>query len=237
MALSPLFHKHVLENATFQNNIISVVVDEAHNISEWGTDDFRPEFSRIAALLARLPAGVPVTAASATVPPEVIADIQDKLGFGTNCETISVSNEKLNVALSVRLLQHPRETFADLLALFPIEGNTVEDFPQTLIYVNSRDEAERIQDFLRQHRPAYIQAVAFEFYHRFIAEDRKEIIERAIAAGILRGVSATDALGMVCAWLSLLFKTDHSSRVWISGESNALYCGWNHVLSIHLSRK
>ncbi|KAF8829544.1 hypothetical protein HHX47_DHR3000514 [Lentinula edodes] len=196
MALSPKFHQLVLENPDFQCSITAVVVDEAHNISEWGTEDFRPEFSRISSLLGRLPAGVPVIAASATVPPEVILDIQDKLGFGRDSECISVSNEKLNVALSVRTLQHPRDSFADLLFLFPSSGATAMDFIQTIIYVNSRQEAERIQDFLRQHSPEYISYVSFEFYHRYISEDRKAIIEEAIANGTLRGTAATDALGM-----------------------------------------
>ncbi|KAE9400407.1 hypothetical protein BT96DRAFT_819324, partial [Gymnopus androsaceus JB14] len=101
-----------------------------------------PEFSCIAALLACLPDGVPVIAASATVPPEVIADIWDKLGFGNTFETISVSNAKPNVALSVHMLQHPRDSFANLLSLFPLGGSTVEFFPQTIIYVNSRIEAK-----------------------------------------------------------------------------------------------
>lgn len=148
MALSPKFHQLVLENPDFQCSITAVVVDEAHNISEWGTEDFRPEFSRISSLLGHLPAGVPVIAASATVPPEVILDIQDKLGFGRDSECISVSNEKLNVALSVRTLQHPRNSFADLLFLFPSSGATAMDFIQTIIYVNSCQEAEQIQDFL-----------------------------------------------------------------------------------------
>ncbi len=83
-------------------------------------------------------------AASATVPHDVISEIQDKLGFGQDFQTISVSNNKPNVALSVRTLQHPRDTFADLLFLFPRSGTSANDFIQTLIYVNSCQEAERI---------------------------------------------------------------------------------------------
>lgn len=197
MALSGDFTKQVINNATFQDSITAVVVDEAHNISEWGTDDFRPAFSNISQLLARLPGQIPCIAASATVPPEVIDDIADKLGFGNDYERVSVTNEKKNVALSVRTLQHPRDSYADLLFLFPIGGTKSEDFPQTLIYVNSRQEAEHIQDFLRKHCPEYIPTVAFEFYHRYVSEDRKAEIEKAIKSGKLRGVSATDALGMV----------------------------------------
>ena len=42
-----------------------LVVDEAHCISDWG-HDFRPDYRRIADVIAGLPAGVPVLAATAT---------------------------------------------------------------------------------------------------------------------------------------------------------------------------
>lgn len=77
MALSDKFHSHVLDNSKFQCNLAVVVVDEAHNISEWGTDDFQPDFAHISSLPGQLPVGVPVITASATVPLKVIADIQD----------------------------------------------------------------------------------------------------------------------------------------------------------------
>ncbi|KAE9393458.1 hypothetical protein BT96DRAFT_1023009 [Gymnopus androsaceus JB14] len=196
MALNNRFHELVLENRKFQASIISAVIDESHNISEWGTDDFRPDFGRISALLGRLPLGLPILAASATVAPEVITHIQDKLGIGGRCEHIAVSNEKPNVSLAVRIMQHPPDSYADLLTLFPKNPTSADDFAQTLIYVNSRQEAEHIQDFLREHAPEHINGARFEFYHRYIADDRKTYVEDAIASGFLRAVSATDALGM-----------------------------------------
>lgn len=119
MSLNEWFHKLVIENETFLDNIISVVIDESHNISKWGTDDFHPDFAHISALLGYLPQGLPIMAASATVPPEVITHIKDKLGIGGCCEHIAVSNEKLNVSLAVQIMQHPPNSFANLLSLFP----------------------------------------------------------------------------------------------------------------------
>ncbi|THU87111.1 P-loop containing nucleoside triphosphate hydrolase protein [Dendrothele bispora CBS 962.96] len=196
MALSRDFHEMVLESRVFQDSIISVVVDEGHNVSEWGTDDFRPAFAKIQALPGRLPSELPTLVVSATIPPEVIADIQDKLGMGNGCDIIAVSNEKPNVALSVRVMQHPQDTFADLLSLFPLDLTSSDGFPQTLIYVNSRQDAERIQDFLRQYCPDCVPKTSFEFYHRFIADDRKKFVEKGLHDESLRAVPATDALGM-----------------------------------------
>src|SRR5262249_4846868 len=51
-----------------------LVVDEAHCISDWG-HDFRPDYRRLAPLLAELPPGVPVLATTATANARVTRDI------------------------------------------------------------------------------------------------------------------------------------------------------------------
>ncbi|KAF8892723.1 hypothetical protein CPB85DRAFT_1177262, partial [Mucidula mucida] len=196
MADDPRFKAVVLDSPTFQDNIIQASIDEGHTITEWGTDDFRPEFSNLITLLRRMPTGVPVLVASATMPPEVMDDIRFKLQLGQNTEIIAVSNEKMNVALSIRILQHPQTTYADLITLFPRDGTSPSDFPQTLIYVNSRKVAEEIQDFLRKHAPDWIPPDAFEFYHRHIDEEQKVTLQERIRDGRARAVAATDALGL-----------------------------------------
>ncbi|KAJ7605098.1 P-loop containing nucleoside triphosphate hydrolase protein [Roridomyces roridus] len=227
MAVGAAFHEHVLKAAPFRDNIIGFIADEFHAIVEWGTPDFRPEYSELIVLLRRLPTGVPVMMGSATLPGILLQDGLRLLAI-TKYEHIAFSNNKPNVALSVRLMQHPRTTYADLINLFPHDPSpNAQDFPQTLIYVNSLQESEDIQDFLRAHSPKSIPAVSFEFYHRHIAESRKIIIQGALQDGSLRAVSATDALGMgmdfskvrrVVLWrepksfLSLVQKTGRCAR-------------------------
>ncbi|KAK6985087.1 P-loop containing nucleoside triphosphate hydrolase protein [Favolaschia claudopus] len=139
LAVTPKFHENVLSRKPFSDNIISQVIDEGHCISEWGNDDFRPEFSKLSVLLARLPSGLlPVVVGSATLPRDVITDIQDKLRLRRDCARVSVSNEKPNIALSVRIMQHPQDTFADLMTLFPRDFDAAEDFPQTIVYAGGR---------------------------------------------------------------------------------------------------
>lgn len=198
-ALSNSFHEKILKNKVFRDNCIELVVDEAHSASEWG-DDFRPEYAEIGKLRGRLPSGLPVLLASATMPGDVIRDALFKVGAPQDSVRVSVSNAKPNVALSVRIMQHPQSTYADLLSLFHKEadGGPAVEFPQTIIYVNSRTEAEQIQDFLRKHRPSHIPAEAFEFYHRNIGPKRKQYIQEGLQTGKIRCVIATDALGMVC---------------------------------------
>lgn len=87
MANTASFHEHVFKNTRFTNNLISLIVDEAHCISEWGTSDFRPEWGQLSKTLARLPSGIPTMAASATFPPKVKSYIGNRLGFAPNVST------------------------------------------------------------------------------------------------------------------------------------------------------
>ncbi|KAJ7777512.1 P-loop containing nucleoside triphosphate hydrolase protein, partial [Mycena maculata] len=196
MAVTTKFHEIVLSSKAFSENIICQVVDEGHCITEWGNNDFRPEFSKLYILLGRLPSGLPVVVGSATMPLDVVLDIQVKLRLRSDCARVSVSNAKPNIALSMRIMQHPQDTFADLMTLFPRDFTEPEDFLQTLVYAGGRLEVEKIQDFCRCNAPEHIDPKIFKFYHRFIAEERKTFLQERIASGALHLGAATDALGM-----------------------------------------
>ncbi|KAE9409629.1 hypothetical protein BT96DRAFT_953456 [Gymnopus androsaceus JB14] len=166
-ALLNSFHEQVLRNKTFRNNC----------------NDFRTEYGQPGKLLVRLPSGLPVLFASATMPEEVIKDILFKVGLIPECERVAVSNAKYNVVLSIRVLQHPTTTYADLFSLFPTGEN--EGFPQTIIYMNSRTEVKQIQDFLHRHQPSHMPEDVFEFYHWNITKTRKEYIQKGLQSGKL----------------------------------------------------
>ncbi|KAF5365091.1 hypothetical protein D9758_010974 [Tetrapyrgos nigripes] len=191
-ALKSSFHEQLLKTKAFKDACIEVVVNEAHCIMEWG-GDFQLDYDLVGKLLARCPSHVPILVASATMPEEVRHAIQQKLDIPTDTAHIAVSNAKANVSLSVRVIQHPIHTYTDLLSLFPFDSSP---FPQTIIYVNTRKEAEVIQDFLCKHRPELMPADAIEFYHHNIGEKRKTIIQERLESGYLTCVIATDALGM-----------------------------------------
>ena len=55
------------------DNIMAIIVDEAHCISQWG-GDFHPLYSQIEKLHAFMPPDIPVLLTSATLPPAALAD-------------------------------------------------------------------------------------------------------------------------------------------------------------------
>lgn len=109
-------------------------------------------------------------------PREVLDDICLTLNLPNDCGHILYSNAKPNIALSVRQLQHPDGSFADLVTLIPKHAKDASDIPLTLIYANSRVEVEEMQDFLRRHLPAGIPGDCVEFYHRYVSDERKDVI-------------------------------------------------------------
>ncbi|KAK6974225.1 p-loop containing nucleoside triphosphate hydrolase protein [Favolaschia claudopus] len=147
--------------------------EKLHCILEWGDEDFRPEYRQLVHLAARLPAKLPILGASATIPYHVVKDVLANLSLPGDCARVEVSNDKLNVFLAVRIMQHEPDSYADLVVLFPDDMEGPQDFPQSLLYGNERQEVEKIQDFLRDNRPPCLEE-----------------------NGALRGVSATDALGI-----------------------------------------
>ncbi|WP_156607687.1 RecQ family ATP-dependent DNA helicase [Auraticoccus cholistanensis] len=74
---NPRFRESVLP--TLLERLGLLVVDEAHCISDWG-HDFRPDYRRIAGIIALLPEGTPVLATTATANERVIADVAEQLG-------------------------------------------------------------------------------------------------------------------------------------------------------------
>ncbi|KAK6966367.1 p-loop containing nucleoside triphosphate hydrolase protein [Favolaschia claudopus] len=148
LAVGRSFHEHVLKSAPFQQNNIGLIIDEAHAIDEWGTEDFRSEYNELPTLLKRMPTGVPIMMASATLPPLLLTSIVNKLGIASNYQHLAFSNQKGNVALSIRIMQHAQGSYADHFTLFS-RYIASPAFPQTIIYANSRKEAEDIQDFFR----------------------------------------------------------------------------------------
>ena len=76
-----------------------ITVDEAHCISQWGYD-FRPSYLHIADI-RQLKPDVPVLALTATATPQVIDDIQYRLGFSEK-NVFRMSFERNNLTYVVR---------------------------------------------------------------------------------------------------------------------------------------
>ena len=97
--LSKRFINNVLRNEELSRRILSIVIDEAHVVSHWGSD-FRKKYGTLGILRALLPKGIPFVAMSATLGRRVRRDVLHKLQFdkndfldlnlGNNCSNVSI---------------------------------------------------------------------------------------------------------------------------------------------------
>lgn len=102
----------LFQNSSFTSKIMGVVIDEAHCVSQWGS--FRPEYKEISRLHSVLP-GIKFHIASATLPRFVLTDVLGILHITPDqLFTLHRSNDRPNVAIVVREIQHPLTSFADL---------------------------------------------------------------------------------------------------------------------------
>lgn len=206
-----------------------VNLDEAHCISTWG-GSFRPDYLELGDLRGLVPSHVPILIASATWPSNVLDEVRQVVGMPPNTRRIAISNARPNVALSVRATAHEEPSFADLRFLIPVDAKKTADIPVTLVYFNERLKAERACDRLSQWaRDAGIEIPdgdeCVAFYHAKVGPKRKRELEAMLAAGKVRILCCTDAVGMVSFVFCVAIMYLPQSRVVICATSSASFCG------------
>lgn len=74
--------------------VISVIVDDAHCISQWG-GDFRTDYALLDGIRALVPTGTPVLIASATLNPATLKDVYAKLFISSgSCFQLNLGNDR-----------------------------------------------------------------------------------------------------------------------------------------------
>ncbi|KAF4621728.1 hypothetical protein D9613_012177 [Agrocybe pediades] len=198
IAVSNEFLRLVLSKKSFTDSVRVVNIDEAHCISEWG-GTFRKDYSQLGTLRGRFPKAVCFQVASATLPEHVLDRIKSTLRLSKDIKAIRLTNERPNIALSVRTLRHSKDSKADLRFLIPAHATSAQDIPITLVYCNKRDEAEDCVDRLREWAAEQgISPDAIAYYHALIGEDQKRQLEDRLDKGDVRIQLASEALGMGC---------------------------------------
>ena len=155
-----------------------ITVDEAHCISQWGYD-FRPSYLKIAEIRNIHP-DVPILALTATATPQVVDDIQERLGFAEK-RVFRMSFERKNLAYIVR---DASDKMAELLHVLQTVGGS------SIVYVRSRKRSKEISDWLN------INGIPSTFYHAGLEPSVKDQRQKDWQAGKVRVIVATNAFGM-----------------------------------------
>ena len=176
---NPRFRVDVLPSLAASVGLL--VIDEAHCISDWG-HDFRPDYRRIADVLAGLSPEVPVLAATATANQRVEADVAAQIGS----ETLTYRGSLDRPSLHLSVVQIP--VAADRLAWMSQWVSTHQG--PGFVYCLTVSEAERTAAFLAD------TGISVASYTGATPADERERIEAALDDGTVQCVVATSALGM-----------------------------------------
>ena len=155
-----------------------ITVDEAHCISQWGYD-FRPSYLQIAVIRKLVP-NVPILALTATATPDVIDDIQERLGF-TEKNVFRMSFERKNLAYVVRQAEDKEAEMVHIL----------QSIPKTaIVYCRSRKRTKEIAQQLMQY------GISATWYHAGLEPAVKDQRQSEWQHDKVRVIVATNAFGM-----------------------------------------
>ena len=155
-----------------------ITVDEAHCISQWGYD-FRPSYLQIAVIRKLVP-NVPILALTATATPDVIDDIQERLGF-TEKNVFRMSFERKNLVYVVRQAEDKEAEMVHIL----------QSIPKTaIVYCRSRKRTKEIAQQLMQY------GISATWYHAGLEPAVKDQRQSEWQHDKVRVMVATNAFGM-----------------------------------------
>ncbi len=159
-------------------NINLVAIDEAHCISQWGYD-FRPSYLKIAALREFIPE-VPFLALTATATPDVVKDIQQKLGFKKE-NLLQKSFERKNLVYLVRNQEDKTGYILNTLKKIKNSG---------IIYVRTRKKTQELAQLLQKEH------ISADFYHAGLSHEVRTQKQGEWKEGKTKIMVSTNAFGM-----------------------------------------
>ena len=157
--------------------ITTIVVDEAHCISQWGYD-FRPDYLLIGRIRERVSA--PVLALTATATPQVCDDIMERLLFKKKV-LFKADFERANLTYLVR---ETSDKMGQLLSICSAVKGT------GIVYMRNRAKCEEVAAYLKG------AGISADYYHAGLASSTRSLRQQEWKSSKTRVMVCTNAFGM-----------------------------------------
>ncbi len=192
----------MMRTPSFTNDVLFFVVDEAHCMSQWG-HDFRKKYGELEQLWSFVPIDVPILATSATMTPQVLAEIQVLLKFSADrLYFLNLGNDRPNITPIVCLMRGSAKDLEALEFLLD-EAKSGEELESTLVYVNTRKLALRSYLYLKAKLPVHLHD-QIDFIHGHRSKRAKALVMQRFREGKIKILCATEVAGMVSFVASLV---------------------------------
>ena len=195
MCLEDTRFSGLLRTPSFTKKVLSIVIDEAHCVSEWG-ENFRKAFGELGRLRSYVPATVPFLVTSATLPTHILDNVVQKLHISKSRSMfINLGNDCPNITHMVCRI---RGSKSDLGALdFVVDaGSTGNPLTRTIVFFESRLLTYKGYKHLQRLLPSEFRS-RIGFLHSCRSARSKRIVMERFRSGVVDILCATEAAGMV----------------------------------------
>jgi len=172
------FYRNMLTSKKYRENLVALVVDEAHCIKLWG-EHFRQTFSEIGNIRSILPTGVNVMALTATATSETYYCALNQLAM-IDPVLVALPPDRRNIKYSVKPATTLEKLSDELSGQLKDLNNP---FPKTVLFVRRYQDCSNLYAFLH-HKvgealtdpPGYPNVAEYrrvEMYHRILPTQQK----------------------------------------------------------------
>lgn len=178
-----------------RSRLRSIVIDEAHCISEWG-DSFRPAYANLGSL-RKMFDGVAIHAYTATATARVRREIIQRLGMRDPVELVG-SFDRPNLHLDVVRCFNPDREIIEFVRL--------QDGAPGIVYCQTRAETYRVATMLTDN------GVRAAYYHAGMGDAERKTVQDRFAGGS-RGCESSESI--IVATIAFGMGIDRSDVRWV----------------------
>ncbi|XP_078583384.1 putative ATP-dependent DNA helicase RecS [Branchiostoma floridae x Branchiostoma japonicum] len=201
--------RDMLQSTVFQENLVGIVVDEAHKTPNWGEAKkggkaFRETFGRIAELRSLCKQGTPILALTASADPQTRKDIVRLLNMSKDTKFVEGCPNRINIRLSANRIK-PTDNLSCLHWIVSGVKENPTEFGKVLIYCKEFDKCGAVWCHLKAALgdQAYVGKKVYyncriQVFHSQSPPELKEHILHSFRknSSVLSIVIATTALSM-----------------------------------------
>ncbi|KAI5982404.1 P-loop containing nucleoside triphosphate hydrolase protein [Pisolithus albus] len=171
-----------LKNPLFTSRIISIIIDEAHCLTDWG--EFRPEYKELRRLRYILPMMIPIMITSATLTKDTLAN------------ALQLLHMNLGRLIAVKKIKYSLNSYADLSFLIPPGWKDGDPLPpKFLIFFDDIQDAINAAQYLRRRLPPRLQD-EIKWFNANMTMTYKDLEVANFISREMLGFTTTESFGM-----------------------------------------
>ncbi|KAL4065140.1 P-loop containing nucleoside triphosphate hydrolase protein [Scleroderma citrinum] len=184
----------ILKAPNFSQDLVGIVVDKAHCMSQWG-GDFHPTYRKLGDLCSYMPTNIPILATSATLAPTAMQEVQQKLHMASaNLLFLNLGNDRPNITPSVIKIKSASD-YSTLLSLIRPDITGPEELPKTIIFTKSMQKTLETLRFLHDNLLDSCKPYLDIFHVLCNANSKMEVLDR-FQQSHMKIFIATEVAGM-----------------------------------------